>query len=147
MIRFSLKCQKSHEFEAWFQNSVAFEEQSVNQKVVCPRCGSTKVTKALMAPGIATSRSKQRQTESANSRQMAKLLDSKYREAVKNIRQHIMKHSEYVGDRFASEARKIHYGEETERGIHGEATREDVEDLVEEGIDVIPIPQDPDEKN
>ncbi|MGI9570150.1 MAG: DUF1178 family protein [Desulfobulbia bacterium] len=147
MIRFSLKCQKSHEFEAWFRNSVAFEEQSLNKKVVCPHCGSTKVSKALMAPGISTSKSKRQQPDSSESRQMAKLLDSKYRESVKMIRQHIIENSEYVGDRFAEEARKIHYGEDDERGIHGEATKEDVEDLVDEGIDVIPIPENPDEKN
>lgn len=147
MIRFSLKCQKSHEFEAWFRNSVAFEEQSLNQKVICPHCGSTKVSKALMAPGIATSKSKQQQADSSESRQMAKMLESQYRESLKKIRQHIIENSEYVGDRFAEEARKIHYGEDDERGIHGEATKEDVEDLVDEGIDVIPIPENPDDKN
>lgn len=147
MIRFSLKCQKSHEFEAWFRNSVAFEEQSLNQKVICPHCGSTKVSKALMAPGIATSKSKQQRADSSESRQMAKMLDSQYRDSVKKIRQHIIENSEYVGDRFAEEARKIHYGEDDERGIHGEATKEDVEDLVDEGIDVIPIPENPDDKN
>ncbi len=147
MIRFNLRCQKSHEFEAWFKNSEAFEQQSVSRKVVCPQCGSKKVTKALMAPSISTSRFKQKKDDKVESRPMAKMLESDYRNAVRKIRQHIVENSEYVGDRFTEEARKIHYEEAEKRGIYGEANSDDVAELIDEGIDVMPIPDNPDDNN
>jgi len=147
MIRFNLRCLKSHEFEAWFQNSEVFEKQAGSRKVVCPHCGSKKVTKALMAPSISTSKSKWSKSESAQPRQMAKVLDPDHREAVRRIREHIIDNSEYVGDRFAEEARKNHYEEEAKRGIYGEATGDDIAELIDEGIDILPLPVNPDDRN
>ncbi|MDW3204895.1 MAG: DUF1178 family protein [Alphaproteobacteria bacterium] len=131
MISFNLRCAKDHEFEGWFKDSAAFEDQIAQKKIDCPICGSRKVEKALSRPNISSSRSQTAaQTEAA----------SKMREILREFRRTVESTHEHVGDRFAEEARKIHYGESEARGIYGEATSEEAESLAEEGIPIAKIP-------
>ena len=133
MISFNLACEREHEFEGWFANSAAFETQRSDGLLECPVCGSHKVEKALSAPNIAASRSREA-ARAQEARRHAVML-AKFREAVE-------KTHENVGERFAEEARKIHYGETEERGIFGKATPEEVSELVEEGVPIAPLPWD-----
>jgi hypothetical protein len=132
MIVFDLKCPQDHVFEAWFRDSGAFDRQAKAGKVTCPSCGSTKVSKALMAPNIASRKEK----SSAEQREAA----SKTVKLLRELRQHVEKNCDYVGERFAEEAKRIHYGETSKRSIYGEATPEQAKDLLEEGIEFGQIP-------
>ncbi|MGD9868824.1 MAG: DUF1178 family protein [Hyphomicrobiales bacterium] len=131
MIRYALRCKDGHQFEAWFQNSAAFDRQAARGQVSCPQCGSAKVSKAVMAPNIASN------TPSPE----------RVRAALKELREHVTANAEYVGDRFASEARKIHHEETEARGIYGEATPEEVKELNEEGVEVYPLLPAPEDSN
>jgi hypothetical protein len=142
MIRFSLRCEAGHEFEAWFSRNADFEDQQARDLVACPHCGSAKVAKALMAPQVATSRAREEKKTLAMHGAQAEQL-AKIKEMVRAIRDS----SEDVGERFPEEARKIHYGEAEERGIIGKADAEEARALIEEGIALAPLPVFPDEAN
>lgn len=131
MIVFDLKCQKDHVFEAWFKDSKAFDTQSKAGKVVCPICGNKKVAKALMAPNIVGA--KQKAGAEAD-------IQAKVMQVLAQLRDQVEKNCDYVGDKFADEARKIHYGETDKRGIYGEASDEEAEALAEEGIEFGRLP-------
>lgn len=154
MIRYALHCDGDHTFEAWFGGSADFDEQIGRNLVSCPVCGSTAVSKALMAPAL-TGAARERLPVAAPSPgsasqhpvarpdpKMAELV-----EAMRRLKQHIKQHADYVGPDFAEEARRIHYGETEERGIYGETTAEEAKRLVEEGIEVHPLPVLPEETN
>ena len=143
MIKYSLICDKDHEFEGWFASSNDFDEQQKCGFVECPHCGSQKVSKALMAPGVTGTKKTAENKTMAVAPQLPKEMVDKLRE----IKQHIEKNSENVGDKFPEEARKIHYGETEARGIYGKASVEEAVDLAEEGVNVVPIPDLPEEKN
>lgn len=148
MIRYSLQCHKNHTFEAWFSNSDDFDRQVKRKLVSCPECNSTKVTKALMAPNVATSRSKTKHVAIANPEATAEA--QKRRELLalmRRLRAEVEKNAEYVGPRFAEEARKMHYEEIEKRGIYGEATLDEARDLHEEGIEFYPLPRLPEDQN
>lgn len=132
MIKYELKCRKDHVFEAWFYDSATYDKQEAAGKVVCPVCNSRKVTKAPMAPRIGKSKG---EVAAAEAKEMAVAM-----KALRELRDHVEKNADYVGDQFAEEARKIHYGETDKRNIYGEATREEAKELNEEGIDVAMIP-------
>ena len=134
MIRYSLQCGDGHEFEGWFASSDACDKQLKRGLVECPDCGSTKVEKALMAPSVSTSRKK---AETEKKRAMAYAAHQAKLEALRN---HVEQNFENVGDRFAEESRKIHYGETEKRDIYGEATLAEAKDLIDEGIEVAPLP-------
>ncbi len=131
MISFNLYCEKGHEFEGWFSNSDAFEKQRKKKLVECPVCSSRKIEKGLSAPNITTGESRDL-AKSEKVTQMKKMF------AV--MRDQVRANCDYVGDNFAEEARKIHYGEAEERGIYGSATMREAAELVEEGVEVNPIP-------
>lgn len=137
MIRFSLHCDKDHEFEGWFRSNDDFDSQAEKGLVSCPSCGSKKVGKALMAPSVSTGRQKEKIAIAMS--EMAKEM----KEMVKKVREN----ADYVGAEFAEQARKIHFGEAEARGIYGEATPEDVEALLEDGVDVMPLPVFPEDHN
>ena len=165
MIRYSLTCPKSHAFEAWFPSSAAFDAQVKRKLVTCPNCGSAKVSKALMAPSVVTSEKKKaartarkrlieasRQVEAPADSGMSPQLavDDRQRAMLKELkalRDKVLAASEYVGPRFAEEARRIHNKETPHRGIHGEARPEDVKALADDGIEVYPVPVLPDDQN
>lgn len=159
MILFDVKCSGGHVFEAWFQSSDAFENQKDNDLVECPLCGSTKVSKSLMAPNISAKEvSKNIEIDtsfedngkvmvSAHSNPNNEVSSEDVKRALEHMhntmakfRQQVEKSCEYVGTDFAEEARKIHYGDSEKRGIYGETTIRETEELIEEGIDVLPVP-------
>jgi hypothetical protein len=152
MIRYRLKCEKHHEFEGWFTNSAAFDRQAKRGLVTCPRCGTHKVQKALMTPGIAKG-AKRKRSEPAPAAQAAAqeihrlAAHGELAAAMRKLRTEIEAKSEYVGPRFPEEARKIHYEEVPARGIYGEATREEAKALSEEGIEFFPLPILPEDQN
>ncbi|MBK19227.1 MAG: hypothetical protein CMM52_10385 [Rhodospirillaceae bacterium] len=141
MIVFDLICTNDHEFETWFPSSDAFDKQRKAKKVECPVCGDTSVEKALMAPSVSGTKKKGEQAVHLSSQAQEQM--GQYMSALKEMRDHVEKNSDYVGDKFPEEARKIHYGETEERSIHGEASAEEAEELQEEGIDVQRIPWAP----
>lgn len=135
MIVYDLRCSADHGFEAWFKDSATYDRQAEAGEIVCPVCGDTRVAKAPMAPRLAR-RSNEGESEPSP-------VDSKavqMREALMQLRRHVESNCDYVGDRFAEEARKIHYGETGRRNIYGETTDEQARELVDEGIKVGRIP-------
>ena len=142
MIRYSLSCEKAHEFEGWFSESAEFDRQKASGFLTCPVCGSGEVSKVLMAPSVTTARQKEG-TQALAVSTAQKLAMSKLKEAIQEIRAS----SEDVGERFPDEARKIHYGEAEARGIIGQASPVEVKSLIEEGIEIAPLPVLPDEAN
>ena len=164
MIRYSLVCDKGHDFESWFQNSAAFDKQAKRGLVTCPLCGSAKVEKAIMAPKLVRGGRKaesqpapaspppgQAPTVASNEPNapvaMMSPQEQELRKKLKELREHLVRNADYVGGRFPEEARKMHYGEIEHRSIYGEASPEDAQELYEEGIEFHPLPVLPDERN
>lgn len=129
MIRYDLRCQNGDEFEAWFGSIADFDAQAAKGQLMCPHCGTTHVEKAPMAPAVVSGRKK----DARNERAVAMAMAAK-------VREHIKDNFDYVGDKFADEARKMHAGESEPRSIWGEATPEEARELAEEGIDAAPLP-------
>jgi len=141
VIRFSLVCDKDHEFEAWFRSNDDFDTQMKRGFVECPACGSKKVGKALMAPSVSTGRKKE---------QIALAMGEAQKQALAQLKamaEKVRENADYVGDKFAEEARKIHFGETEARGIYGEATLDEARSLAEDGVEFMPIPVFPDDQN
>jgi hypothetical protein len=175
MIRYALRCEHGHEFESWFKNSAAFDSQKKRGLVACPGCGSVKVEKAIMAPRLARGEAAQPQPRAAAPTPPRPVLtapassslpaptpfvppgkgtvaimspqERELRKKLKELRDHITKNADYVGQRFPEQARKIHYGEIEHRSIYGEASPEEAKELHEEGIEFHPLPILPDEFN
>lgn len=141
MIRFGLICDKEHEFEAWFRNGDDFEQQNSRKLVSCPHCNSTNVSKALMAPAISSGRERKQLANALSEEQKNAL------EQIKALARKVRENAEYVGDRFAEEARKIHFGETETRGIYGEATPDEARSLIEDGVEFLPLPTLPEDAN
>jgi hypothetical protein len=147
MIRYDLICDKSHEFDGWFRDSAAYDRQARQSLVACTVCGSAKVEKQVMAPGIPA---KANRKNDAPIRVAAGTIDPRAQmlmTMMRELRKTVEENAEYVGDNFAEEARKIHYAEAEKRGIYGEATADDATALIEEGIEVHPLPRLPEDGN
>jgi hypothetical protein len=144
MIKYRLACNEGHEFEGWFQNSAAYSEQELCGQISCPHCGAMTVSKAIMAPRVATRAAPAKTTIAVS--QGADAEGQRY-ELMRRLRAEIEAKAEYVGSRFAEEARKIHAEESPERSIYGEATIEDVRALAEDGIACMPLPRLPKDLN
>lgn len=143
MIVFDLKCPHSHTFEAWFRSSADYETQREQGVVECPFCGSKEISKALMAPNVAAkSNSKPAAPRAATNSQDPKVqeLAAQAQALFQKVREHVEDTCDYVGNDFAEEARKIHYGESEERGIYGESTAEETQELLDEGVEIMPLP-------
>lgn len=164
MIVFDVSCSNEHVFEGWFKDSESFGEQVEAGAVTCPVCGDTKVQKAMMAPNVAGIRKGKDDAPPVNlpiSESVSELpaasggssggalsaaMDTsdgkvaEFVEALHEFKKHVEENSDYVGDTFPEEARKIHYGETEARSIYGEATPEEAEELVDEGVDFHRIP-------
>jgi len=134
VIKYNLLCRHDHAFEAWFSSSSDYDVQRKKRLVQCPHCGSAKVEKAIMAPNVSTSRKKD---AIASKQKKAMALMNK---AAQTIRKEIEDKCDYVGDKFADEARAIHYGEKEERAIYGKASAKDAEELHDEGVAIAPLP-------
>ncbi|MGB3503695.1 MAG: DUF1178 family protein [Mesorhizobium sp.] len=141
MIRFSLHCDKAHEFEGWFRDNADFDAQSKRGLVECPVCASKKVGKSLMAPAVSTGRKKEKMALAANAEQKRMMAE------IRAMTEKMKENADYVGDKFAEEARKIHFGESEARGIYGEATFDEAKGLAEDGVEFLPIPNLPDDAN
>ncbi|MDQ2632950.1 MAG: DUF1178 family protein [Pseudomonadota bacterium] len=141
MIRFSLICDHDHEFEAWFRSNDDFDTQKKRGFVDCPACGSKKVGKALMAPAVSTGRKREKIALAMNEMQKKAMAE------MKALSEKMRENADYVGDKFAEEARKIHFGEADARGIYGEATLEEAKSLAEDGVGFMPIPVFPEDRN
>jgi hypothetical protein len=156
MILYRLRCSEGHEFESWFKDSKTYERQEKKSLVGCPVCGASKVERAVMAPRLAKGAkaktveastgasaevpapmaSPQQQQMAALARNMPKEL----REALLKVREHVEQNCQHVGEKFAEEARKIHYGESDKRGIYGETSEQEAQALAEEGIEFGRLP-------
>jgi hypothetical protein len=156
MIRYALHCERGHEFESWFQTSSAYESQVKRKLVTCPGCGSAKVEKAIMAPQIVSKRARASAEDvPASSTDVAApastpLLMAEERELrakLKELREHIVKTADNVGERFPNEARKMHYGDIEHRPIYGEASPDEARALIDEGVEVTPLPVLPGDRN
>jgi hypothetical protein len=163
MIRYNLVCAKGHEFESWFAGSAAYDRQAKRGLVECPICGSAKVGKALMTPRLARSgKSSPAAPEIAAPETAAPHAPAsgaaapvavispqaqELRTKLKELREHLVKNADNVGQRFPEEARKMHYGEKEHRSIYGTASPDDARALHEEGIAFAPLPVLPDEHN
>jgi hypothetical protein len=160
MIRYSLHCDRGHSFESWFQSSSAYESQEKRKLVNCPVCGSAKVERSIMAPQIVSK--KGRASQSSNdapapaqpaevtapgSTPLLMAQERELRAKLKELRDHIVKNADNVGERFPNEARKMHYGDIEHRPIYGEASPEEARSLIDEGVEVSPLPVLPDDRN
>lgn len=155
MIRYALRCERGHEFDSWFQSSSAYDSQHKRGLVACPVCESTKVDKAIMAPRIARKgKSKSAPepvappTEDTSSASL--VMAPQERELVaklRELRDHVLKNADNVGKKFPDEARKMHYGDIEHRAIYGEATPEEASALIDEGVEVAPLPVLPGDRN
>jgi len=166
MIKYQLICDKSHEFEGWFGDSAAFESQQESGFLTCPVCGSADVRRALMAPNLASPKTRKtdlaeqqpsaqpgpqpqsqpqarHQAQQQASAALPPAAARKMQELMSEMRAlqtKIREECRDVGDNFAEEARKIHYGEAEPEGIYGQATAEEREALDEEGIEIMDMP-------
>lgn len=156
MIRYTLKCDRDHAFESWFQSSAAFDTQVKRKLVTCPVCDSTNVEKAIMAPQITKkgrdrTLSEPQQSAATQSEPSSTPLmmtqEQELRAKLKELRDHVTKNADNVGNRFPTEARKMHYGDAEHRAIYGEASAEEAKALSDEGIDVLPLPTLPEDRN
>ncbi|MDO9382306.1 MAG: DUF1178 family protein [Hyphomicrobiaceae bacterium] len=143
MIKYRLICNESHEFEGWFRGSDEYDAQASNGHLSCPVCASTAVSKAVMAPNVATSRGVAPMPRQAPGPDRQREIFA----ALRKLRSEVEARSTYVGERFAEEARKIHFGEAEERVVHGEATMDEVHALSEDGVPVMPLPRLPKDLN
>ena len=142
MIKFGLSCDHGHAFEAWFSSSDDFDTQQGRGLVTCPVCNSDKVEKSLMAPAVSTARSREKMAVSNETAMRSKVFAE-----MRKLRDKITENADNVGREFPEEARRIHYGESEPRGIYGEANKEEVGALLEEGIEIAPLPPVPEDAN
>src|SRR5689334_6662697 len=161
MIRYALVCEKGHDFESWFQDSAAYEKQAKRGLVACPHCGSAKVEKAIMAPRLsATAKKRGAVIETPASSveppaapappapvAMISPQEQEFRSKLKELRDHLTKNADNVGAKFPEEARKMHYGETEHRSIYGVASPQEAKELLEEGVELHPLPVLPEERN
>jgi hypothetical protein len=160
MIHYALQCERGHAFESWFQSSAAYESQEKRKLVNCPVCGSAKVERAIMAPQIVSKKGRASTepvtaapAEAATpvsapaSTPLLMAQERELRAKLKELREHIVKNADNVGERFPNEARKMHYGDIEHRPIYGEASPDEARALIEEGVEVTPLPVLPDDRN
>jgi hypothetical protein len=144
-----LACDKGHSFESWFADSAAYDKQRKRKLVACPQCGSAKIEKTLMTPQLGVS-GKGRDIAPAPDKTPVAMMspqEHEFRQKLKELREHLTKNADNVGEKFPDEARKMHYGEIEHRSIYGEASPDDAKALAEEGIEFHPLPVLPDEHN
>ena len=156
MIHYNLRCAKGHAFESWFQSSAAYETQEKRKLVNCPSCGSAKVERAIMAPQIVSKKGRDSaepapvattEVTAPASTPLLMAQELELRTKIKELRDHIVKNADNVGERFPNEARKMHYGDIEHRPIYGEASADEARSLIEEGVEVSPLPVLPDDRN
>jgi hypothetical protein len=150
MILYRLRCAKGHEFESWFKDGKTYERQEKRSLIGCPSCGNSRIVRAPMAPRIGKGGKRAEQPVEAPAEvaaapepqvaALARAMPKEMRETLLKLREQVEKNLEPVGEKFAEEARKIHYGESDKRGIYGQTTDEEAEALAEEGIEFGRLP-------
>jgi hypothetical protein len=156
MILYRLRCAEGHEFESWFKDSKSYERQEKKSLIGCAVCGDARIERAPMAPRLGKgSKKKDSETpppagpsvpapvpspEQQKMAAVARHMPKELREALLKVREQVEKNCEHVGDKFAEEARKIHYGESGKRGIYGETSEDEAAALAEEGIEFGRLP-------
>lgn len=148
MIVFDLKCGAGHVFEAWFNNSESYAAQAAAGQLTCPSCGNTEIVKAPMAPNIATGTPAPEKPAlpaaaagaAVHAAYAGQDVKAHFKRFLEEVKTHVEENFDYVGKKFAEEARKIHYGEEESRPIYGEATVAESAALRDEGIDFVELP-------
>jgi hypothetical protein len=160
MIHYALACEAGHEFESWFPSSASYEEQAARGLVTCPFCDSAKVGKRIMAPAVAR-RDRPALPVPAEAPPAAvpapaapptpvALMsepERAMRAMMRAVREHVLKTADHVGERFPEEARKMHYGEIEHRSIYGAASADEVRELIDEGVEIAPLPPSLDDRN
>jgi hypothetical protein len=152
LIRYALVCEAGHGFESWFRSSADYDGQRKRDLVSCPVCGSASVEKQIMRPSVArTDKAPARVEKPAPTEKtpvaMMSPVEQEFRKKLKELREHVTKNADYVGDKFPQLARQMHYDEIDKRSIYGEAQLEEVRELVEEGVEVQPLPVLPEDRN
>ena len=159
MIRYDLRCERGHAFDSWFQSSAAYDSQVKRKLVTCPVCGSAKIEKAIMAPQIINRKGREKPVAApvaeapvadstpSESTPLLMAQERELRAKLRELRDHIVKNADNVGERFPNEARKMHYGDIEHRPIYGEASPEEAKALIDEGVEVSPLPVLPDDRN
>jgi len=149
MIHYQLRCRSTHEFDGWFRDSAAYDDQAARGLLECPVCGERDVARALMRPAVARKGRKAvaaaeaaptAPATPANVAVTPERLPAQLRATLQRMRAEVERRCDYVGDGFAAEARRIHDGESKARGIYGEATPEQAQALAGDGIEVAQIP-------
>ena len=156
MILYRLRCAKGHEFDSWFKDGKTYERQEKRSLIGCPACGSAKITRAPMAPRIgkggqgrgesveapveAPAQAAPAPAPDPQMAALARAMPKEMRETLLKLREQVETNLEPVGEKFAEEARKIHYGESDKRGIYGQTTDEEAEALADEGIEFGRLP-------
>ena len=161
MIRYTLRCERKHTFESWFQDSSTYDAQVARKLVSCPVCSSVKIEKAIMAPRIVSKKGREKanpapapmqapasaETPATGPTPLLMAQERELRAKLKELRDHIVSNADNVGERFPTEARKMHYGDIEHRPIYGEASPEEARALIDEGVEVSPLPVLPDDRN
>jgi hypothetical protein len=154
VIRYDLQCEAGHGFETWFRSSGDYDAQRKRKLVECPVCGSEKIEKRIMAPRLKrTDRAQRpvpRETPAAEEKSPVAMMspqEIEFRAKLKELRDHVTKNAEHVGDRFPELARQMHNEEIEKRSIYGEASADEVKSLLEDEIEVHPLPVLPEDRN
>ncbi|KQP36539.1 DUF1178 family protein [Methylobacterium sp. Leaf100] len=158
MIRYTLVCDGSHAFESWFPSSESYDDQAARGLVACPVCGSARVAKGMMAPAIARTDRAVARSPAADVPEVTPVPapaptpvfsepEQRVRALMRAVREHVTSTADDVGTAFPEEARRMHYGESPTRPIYGEASLKEARALVEEGIEVAPLPPAPDDRH
>lgn len=150
MIRYSLICDSGHGFESWFRSSGDYDAQQKKLLVTCPLCDSAKIEKQIMAPRLGRSAKAARIAPASEEKTTVAMMspeETEFRKKLKELRDHVTKNADYVGEQFPDLARKMHHEEIEKRSIYGEAKPEEVRELIDEGVELAPLPSLPDDKN
>ncbi|HYZ21612.1 MAG TPA: DUF1178 family protein [Rhodopila sp.] len=151
MIHYQLRCSEGHQFDGWFKDSASFEKQAHLGLVECPECGGTEIERALMAPAVTKGATPPSPAPSlppspgpaqpnAAGKTVSGPIPAMMLAMLQKVRAEVEKNCDYVGSEFAEEARRMHRGEIEQRGIYGEASEDQAESLLDEGIEIARIP-------
>lgn len=141
MIQYALKCKDGHSFDSWFQSAAAYDALKVSGHLSCAVCGTDQVEKAIMAPRVAA-----KQQDTAETAPVLHNPKTDVEKAMEDLRRKVEESSDYVGEKFADEARAMHLGDKPERSIYGEARLDQARDLIEDGVPLMPLPFRPKQK-
>jgi hypothetical protein len=152
LIKYALACEAGHGFESWFRSSAEYDAQRKKNLIACPMCGSLTVEKQIMRPSVArTDKAGARKEAPAPAEKapvaMMSPQEEEFRKKLKELREHVTKNADYVGEKFPELARQMHYEEIEHRSIYGEAKPEEVRELLDEGVEVQPLPVLPEDRN